>query len=142
MPACLRTGRLFRELTAVGGAGIHVAMRTRIASSLFVPPLLLLTTAALSGADERTLRPPAVPLVACDPYFSVWSASDRLTDSETVHWTGKRHALSSIARIDGKPYRLVGADPADVPPLVQTGLEVHPTRTVYHFAGAGVRVDL
>ena len=32
---------------------------------------LLVSLQHAAGAAE-TLRPPAVPLVACDPYFSIW----------------------------------------------------------------------
>src|SRR4051812_25693064 len=89
-----------------------------------------------------TLRPPAVPLVACDPYFSIWSQTDRLPDSDTVHWTGKPHRLSSRVQIDGKVFRVMGKDPSTVPALRQTHLEVLPTRTLYSFEGDGVKLDL
>ena len=92
---------------------------------------------AISG-----LRPPAVPLVACDPYFSVWSQHDRLTDGPTTHWTGKPHRMASLVRVDGKAFRLMGDKPGNVEAMEQTNLLVWPTRTVYTFEDAGVRLTL
>jgi hypothetical protein len=86
--------------------------------------------------------------VAHDPYFSIWSAADRLTDVGTTHWTGKPNSLSLAVRIDGRVYSLTGAvgrggrgAPA-ANALAQTRLEVLPTRTIYEFSGAGVNVAL
>ena len=94
--------------------------------------------AIVHAAD--TLRPPSVPLVACDPYFSVWSPADKLTDANTTHWTGKPQRLTSTVTIDGKDYRVMGEGSA--PALPQTQLDVLPTRTIYTFEGAGIRLSL
>ncbi len=91
---------------------------------------------------QAAFRPPAVPLVTSDPYLSIWSEADHLTDDATRHWTHRVHSLVSLIRIDGKAYRLMGVEPKSVPPLPQIGLDVFPTRTVYRFANEQVRVTL
>ncbi|WP_367870703.1 DUF4965 domain-containing protein [Luteolibacter sp. Populi] len=88
------------------------------------------------------LIPPSTPLVACDPYFSIWSPGDKLTDVESTHWTGKRHQLTGLVKIDGKAFRVLGASPATVPALEQKSLTVLPTRTIYIFEGGGLALQL
>jgi hypothetical protein len=87
-------------------------------------------------------RPPSVPLITHDPYFSVWSPADRLTDRESVHWTGARNPLHSMIRIDGKVYRLMGSAPGKVQPMTQVSLKITPTSSVYEFATKQVSVTL
>ncbi|MCG8528568.1 MAG: DUF4965 domain-containing protein [Opitutales bacterium] len=87
-------------------------------------------------------RAPAVPLVTHDPYYSIWSPADQLTDAETMHWTLRDHPLRSLVRIDGEVYRLMGSLPAHVPAAKQSKCEVLPTRTQYSFEQDGVKVQL
>ena len=93
-------------------------------------------------SGENTLTPPSTPLVACDPYFSIWSPADQLTDVETTHWTGRKHQLTSVVKIDGEVFRVMGATPVAAPPMEQKSLTVMPTRTIYSFEGGGVALDL
>jgi hypothetical protein len=118
-------------------------MRQKITNHLkFVLLLFLSSTGGAIVTNAEALRPPSVPLVACDPYFSIWSPADKLTDADTTHWTGKSQRLTSLVRIDGKTFRLMGAEPAELPALAQSSLEVLPMRTVYTFDGAGIRLTL
>jgi hypothetical protein len=95
-----------------------------------------------SGKPEPVLRPPAVPLVASDPYLSIWSMADRLNGDATRHWTRRPHPLVSLIRVDGKTYRLMGTEPRNLPPMNQTAVQVFPTRTVYEFDEGHVHVTL
>ena len=90
----------------------------------------------------QTLRPPSVPLVTVDPFFSVWSPANKLTDAPTEHWSGARQPINAVLRVDGKAYRLLGTEPADAPALPQTGVTVWPLRTVATFSDGAVDAEL
>ncbi|MCX6238866.1 MAG: DUF4965 domain-containing protein [Bacteroidia bacterium] len=107
-------------------------------SALFI--LLFLVSGAASFSQQ--FRPPSVPLVAHDPYFSIWSPANNLYDSETVHWTGKEQPMHSIVRIDGKAYRLMGSQPTEMETVKQTSVNVFPTHTVYSFQNESVKIQL
>jgi hypothetical protein len=105
---------------------------------------VLISLAWLGAAPvqaEEPFQPRAVPLVTTDPYLSIWSFTDHLTDDVTRHWTGKPQSIESMIRIDGAVFRLMGR-PVDEEAMPQVGLAVFPTRTVYDFEGAGVHVTL
>ncbi len=94
------------------------------------------------GMADAAFRPPAVPLVTSDPFLSIWSEADHLTDDTTRHWTHHEHPLESLIRINGKAFRLMGNEPAATPALPQTSVQVLPTRSIYNFEGSGVHVTL
>ncbi|MBR5393942.1 MAG: DUF4965 domain-containing protein [Bacteroidaceae bacterium] len=58
---------------------------------------------------ETDLRLPSVPLIVNDPYFSIWSPYDKLTDGTTRHWTNDEKPILGLLYVDGTPYRFMGA---------------------------------
>ena len=88
---------------------------------------------------NRTFRPTAIPLIACDPYFSVWSFSDVLTGDKTRHWTGIANSLFGTLSIDGEVYCFLGnqevfdKNVSQENALEQVSVTVDPTTTIYRF---------
>ena len=52
----------------------------------------------------KVTRAASIPLVTHDPYFSIWSSSDHLYDTDTVHWTGKRQQIRGYLNVDKNVY--------------------------------------
>ena len=88
------------------------------------------------------LRAPAYPLITIDPFFSVWSQADRLTDETTVHWTGRPNTINGIATIDGIDYRFIGNTDASIPAMKQISADCTAFSTIYVFEQSGVRLTL
>jgi len=92
----------------------------------------------LAAQEPVTTRTPATPLVAHDPYFSVWSFNDTLTEKPTRHWTGTEQQLSGWVRVDGKLLRFMGAGRGEA--MVQKSRALTPTKTVYDYEGGGIQL--
>ena len=84
------------------------------------------------------MRPPSVPLITIDPYFSVWSAANTLTRNNTVHWTGKPNTIRGTVMIDGESYRFMGE--GQLPAMKQTYLDVNAMTTEYRFTAGGIEL--
>ena len=104
--------------------------------------LLFVSTFAQKDRDTQKFRAPSVPLVAHDPYFSIWSPGNNLYDCETVHWTGKNQPLHTILRVDGKAYRVMGSQPSELEPILQTSVKIFPTRTIYNFKNTKISLEM
>ena len=89
------------------------------------------------------LRAPCYPLITIDPYFSIWSKTDVLTDAETIHWTDHNNKIRGIVTIDGKDYRIIGGNADDsLPAMTQVSVDMTAFSTVYTFQENGVRIKL
>ena len=85
---------------------------------------------------------PAVPLITCDPYFNVWSMTEKLNDDFPRHWTGMQNPLTGILKIDGKEKIFMGKKKHNpfynkffgTPDKIeQVNLEITPLKTIYKF---------
>ena len=85
-------------------------------------------------------RLPALPLIANDPYFSVWMPGDTLTAEVSTHWAGAPKPLSGQLLVDGREYQYLGRSKR---PAAETlSLRVTPTRTVCEMAAGGAALTV
>jgi len=94
----------------------------------------------LHSLPSKSTRVPSVPLITCDPYFSLWSPADCAFDTPTCHWTGAEKRLQGRISVDGVVRRFLGV--GSFPPANQTSLTISPTASSYSFEVEGVSLDV
>jgi len=101
-------------------------------------------TSMAQQGSAASLRAPATPLVIHDPYFSIWSAADRLTSVPTTHWSATPlwvagdldvdhpQPLNGLVHVDQKNYRFLGYGYGrdGVAAMEEVGRQITPTRTI------------
>jgi glutaminase A-like protein/uncharacterized protein DUF5127/uncharacterized protein DUF4964 len=89
-------------------------------------------------------KAPAYPLITHDPFFSIWSFTDKLNQSQTKHWTGKDQPLHGVIKVDGKFYNFLGTveDPKNIISATQKDVVITATQTTYEFSCGSVNLEL
>ena len=82
----------------------------------------------------------SVPLVLHDPFFSLWSGADHVTDKDVTHWSGVRQKLLGIIEIDGKKVRRLSELLPDVNVIHGDGTDQNLLDRVGQPFGGGVLV--
>ena len=85
-------------------------------------------------------RLPALPLIANDPYFSVWMPSDTLNGAESIHWAGEPKPLIGFIQIDGTDYAYLGK--TGKLRMKTISVEVTPTRTISVLEAGGISLTV
>ena len=86
------------------------------------------------------MKLPSYPVVTVDPFFSIWSRSDKLNESDTCLWCGIRKPIKGTVTVDGTAYRFLGAGNEEKIPQVKT--EILPYISEYTFENEKIRLIL
>ena len=86
------------------------------------------------------LRPPAIPIITIDPYFTVWSPSNLLTDTDLQHWSAKPNTIKGTVTVDGTELRFMGT--GDLPAMRQIAFHMSAAVTSYTFEAENIRLSL
>lgn len=86
------------------------------------------------------LRPPAIPLITIDPYFSIWSPDETINFAPTEFWSGKQNSVLGAVYIDGERYSFLGYH-KDYLKLTQTKIDYDAFSTTVTFENEKITLN-
>ena len=92
--------------------------------------LLFILLVSILSVNAQLKKMPAYPLITHDPYFSIWTVSDKLNERSTSHWTGAEQSLIGLIKVDNITYRFLGDIQNPTETMVPFG-EGNPTDCLY-----------
>lgn len=81
----------------------------------------------------------SIPLVTHDPFFSIWSNTDKLYEEFPTHWCGEKQSIKGVITVDGKKYMFLGKK-GPLQPIKQQYINLTATATEYVFENDAVRL--
>lgn len=102
---------------------MNKSLATLVAFAFAITTTQAQTPEVFKPYQQTELRMPAVPIVVNDPYISIWSPYDRLTEGPTRHWTGEEKPLTGLLRVDDITYRFMGGESKILEPLLPLARE-------------------
>ena len=92
-------------------------------------------------------KAPAYPLITHNPYFSIWSFTDKLNESTTKHWTGSNQSIIGLIKVDNQVYKFLGKDASasendKMMQAKQLSVNMSATQTTYQFDCGAVSLNV
>ena len=108
---------------------------------------IIILTTLVNTATAQVTKAPAYPLITHNPYFSIWSFSDKINESTTKHWTGADQSILGLIKVDNQVYRFMGKEASTnendkIMLANQLVVNMSATQTTYQFECGGVALNL
>ena len=108
---------------------------------------IIILTSLVNIATAQVTKAPAYPLITHNPYFSIWSFSDKINESTTKHWTGADQSILGLIKVDNQVYRFMGKEASmnendKIILANQLAVNMSATQTTYQFECGGVALNL
>ena len=85
------------------------------------------------------LRAPSIPLFTVDPYFSVWSPSEKVNYKMLSHWTGSVNDIFGLVTVDGETRTFLGYD-RNKKKIEQVSIDINALETACIFENEKIRL--
>ncbi len=113
----------------------------------FTAVLIISLNLIAHSSIAQVSKAPAYPLITHNPYFSIWSFTDKLNESTTKHWTGSNQSMVGLIKVDNQVYKFLGKQESAIEndkimQAKQLSVNMSATQTTYQFNCGAVSLSV